>query len=354
MALRPKEVALVYTPGTAKAKDRLSSELDRKSMKVTDACIPEATDAVAVLAICREAFRRSNNAHLNYTGGTKVMAAHARLAFQEAGGRPADASYLDEPAGLVRFDDGTFVALGDRDLELTLDTVVRLHGIERWEPKLGTVSGVADARRVAAVALRMPVICNALYGIYQNASTRTGKLRPMDDVPPQDLSSLDVGLPFTTFPEASWKKETYKEWAEFLRGGWLELWVGELVRGIAGQPVMVGVDCWRKSRQFEVDVAVVHHQRLYLISCTTATDFAQCRAKLFEAAFRAPQLGGDLARFALVCLLEDAEVAMLAGDAAETLDLPGEPRVYGRSALAEWLGLRATADLGSLQRWLDS
>lgn len=54
--------------------------------------------------------------------------------------------------------------------------------------------------------------------------------------------------------------------------------------------------------RFEFDVAFMRDYQLFALSCTTASDKATCKQKLFEAHLRARQLGGDEARIALVCL----------------------------------------------------
>jgi hypothetical protein len=72
----------------------------------------------------------SERVHLNYTGGTKTMAAHARMAFRENGGKDRNASYLNDGAQCLFFDDGRLVTLEKQDLGLTLDLIGRIHGCE--------------------------------------------------------------------------------------------------------------------------------------------------------------------------------------------------------------------------------
>ena len=136
----------------------------------------------------------------------------------------------------------------------------------------------------------------------------------------------------------------------------METWCGELVRGIAkSDEVSVGVNCVRKNgHKFEIDVALVRGHRLYVISCTTDTTLGLCKSKLFEVAMRARQLGGDLARFALVSLLHGAHIDQLKNDVADVWEAPNPPRAFGMDDLKEWAGIQGQPNTSSLMEWLDS
>jgi hypothetical protein len=76
-------------------------------------------------------------------------------------------------------------------------------------------------------------------------------------------------------------------------------------------------------------------------------------------ALRARQMGGDLARSALVCLLDGSDnrgsyVDQLRSDIASVWDAPNVPRVFGLADLREWAGTSDAANTGSLMEWLDS
>src|SRR5690606_19567085 len=85
--------------------------------------------------------------HLHYTGGTKPMAAHARMAWGDAS--DARASYLDERQALLRFDDGCVEEVGKHELGLTLDRLLALHGARR-APKPGD-NGGASAEELSSM-----------------------------------------------------------------------------------------------------------------------------------------------------------------------------------------------------------
>ncbi len=80
-----------------------------------------------------------------------------------------------------------------------------------------------------------------------------------------------------------------------------------------------------------------------------------CKSKLFEVALCARQLGGDLTRFAFVCLLGQnnqgqEKSAVLQQQARSAWDAPNKPRVFGLSHVRNWL----TGNTTDLREWLES
>ena len=166
-ALRPSRVALVHTEETRDAKDRLRRELAQalgNGVTIEDSFVEDATCATTVRRVL-DPLMPSNGGRdvsLNYTGGTKVMAAHARLAFSSGGGRPEHASYLDEGGrdknGVdhqprLRFDDGNSTPLSDYpETSFTLAPLLALHGITH-KPREATSPAPTseDAREILGV-----------------------------------------------------------------------------------------------------------------------------------------------------------------------------------------------------------
>lgn len=109
-------IALVYSPQTEQPARDLQRTLGpalNSRTQIEPVCILDASSVAEI----RRTLKRLMESHsqgwrilLNYTGGTKVMAACAVRVFYEKGGRPADASYLDDggPGGSprLRFDNG--------------------------------------------------------------------------------------------------------------------------------------------------------------------------------------------------------------------------------------------------------
>lgn len=304
--LRPREVLLLYSPETQEPRDRLRAALESKGVCVKDRCIADATDARKIGDACGHL----DVDHLHYSGGTKTMAAHARMICNLA---EAQASYLDERKGLLRFDDQYDERLDQHTLGLSLDVVLQLHGVERVTSQ-GHGQGVHSDEDLTAIATQ------ALNGFLQHQ---------------QD-------------------------------GRWLEQWATKLIRSclIGASPPIVesGIHCRRTHpvrRDFEIDVALIRGHRVFVVSCTTTKKLDRCKSKLFEVAMRARQMGGDLARSALVCFLDGSDdrgsyVDQLRGDIAAVWDAPSIPKVFGLAELREWAGTSASPNLGTLQEWLDS
>ena len=355
IALEAKEVVLLYTPETGEPRDRLKAALEKRGLTVAARCIQDATDARSIRDACRDLVTD----HLHYSGGTKPMAAHARMTVNE----DSRASYLDERRGLLRFENGYDRSLTDIDFGLTLDVLLELHGTSRNASTVtDQIPTEQDAETLATWILKDPNRANSILDHF----------KPIADGKRKDLSLTDAkGRPFTfkgpalsvaKVPEDPWNNKTYEHWRDFLCGTWLEMWTASAVRQClenAAPPIEVGVNCTRNNVPFEIDVALVRGHRLYAISCTTDSTKGLCKSKLFEIAMRSRQMGGDLARCALVCMLDGNDsrgtfVEQLRADIASVWDAPNTPQVFGLADLREWAGIGQAPDTARLMEWLDS
>lgn len=370
LALQPAEIALVYTEETEVAKDRLKSELRRvlgDTFPFVDAFVQDATCATTVRRTIDPLLvpgDRGGSVWLNYTGGTKVMAAHARMAFADNGGEPARSTYLDEGGRGVgprlRHDDGRSRSLSELGgPALDLRTVLALHGIQH-KPRT-TLDGLPtedDARAILCAVLRNPGLAGSLYKERQRL---TGLRRPSAAVSkPFDPSDHGLELSIEALPgSARMDRKLYGRWYRFIGGEWLEEWIGTVLRALGLQPppeIVVGVNAFRGEARanLEVDVAAIHGYRSYFISCTTDATKAVCKSKLFEVAVRSRQLGGDLARAALVCLADDSTVGALKQDINDLWGATNTTRVFGLSALKEWSDCGGRLNLHALKAWMES
>lgn len=358
--LQPQEIVLLYSPETQEPRDRLETAFKNKGTTVSTVCIKDATDVRKI----RDACHSLQVDHLHYSGGTKPMAAHVRAMM---GLEEAQASYLDERKGLLRFDDGFDIRLAECELGLTLDLILALHGYRR-EKASTTVNGGSTESDVFAVQSRVfenPDLARELYDHFRPAG-RTKSITQAKEIP-WKAADHGIDLTATMIPDSdsSWTKARYAAWEKFLTGGWLEHWTAGVIRSCLGTStaVEVSVECKRDNpvpTTFEIDVALIRGHRLYVVSCTTEHEKkALCKSKLFEVAMRARQMGGDLARSALVCLLDGSDnessyVDQLRSDIAGVWDAPNVPYVFGLADLREWAGTVGAANTGSLMEWLDS
>ncbi len=385
-ALRPWKIALISSSQTQQIAQRLQSCLERalqpkpefEPTLVVDAA--DASDIAEKIGRLIERHRRDWRICLNYTGGTKVMAAHALRVFREKGGRPADASYLHDngPGGCpaLYFDDRTKRTLGECNTPaLTLATLLELHGAHlQSAPAHEPAPTPDDAFHLASRVLKEPQLAKSLYnGLKEAFGEKEDPKQALAGrfVPARYNITLSIGE-FPTEEQlqsrnreqrASW----FRQWRHFVGGGWLEQWVKDQAKacGVSENELACGFQVFRGTHrvQLEIDVAVVRNFRSYFVSCTTAREKAICKQKLFEIAVRSRQLAGDLARAALVCLADGNTLRELRAevDAAQAtshaLRVPGLGLVgvFGLDDLRAWAGLRgAGPNLKTLKDWLES
>ncbi len=183
---------------------------------------------------------------------------------------------------------------------------------------------------------------------------------------PIDLSSFaqmpQLSCGAAAMPGQSLNAKQIDAWFKFLKGEWLEDRVATLVREVLDSErgsyrLHTGVFVNVCGHQFELDVLILRGHRLFAVSCSTETkDQHICKGKLFEVAYRARQLGGDLARFAFVCLLDKDKkgndwAAKLEAQIGATWDAPIKPRVFGINHFRSWID-ESKQDLSGLRKWL--
>ena len=343
--LEPKSVVLIYTPATEGPMERISDVLleQRPGIEVHPARIEDGASAEQVRIAC-EAI--GSGAYLNYTGGTKVMSAHARMMFSERGGIPKRAFYVDERAGALRFDDGHVLKFAGVDLKLTLDVFANLHGIKR-------------GRSVHESNMSQDPELKSYAHMYLAQLKRAEKegLKRQTGFQGSKRATID-----------KYKKGmSRKRWNSTFRGGvWLEYWLVELARTCFQSNQSITEIATRakfaqsNGREFELDIVIARGHRLYVISCTTNYNTVICKEKLFEVAMRARQIGGDLARSSLVTLLysptkhQESGASLLVGDVKRVWGSPNAPRVFGLDDVCKWSGVGCKPDLQSLKEWLSS
>lgn len=372
MALRPAALHLVYSSETEMPKERLRyaivADIKPSPTFESDVYIADASDASDIAAkIAGLMNGRADRVHLHYTGGTKVMSAHALHAFYKSGGEEQHASYLDEKYVRLRLDDGSNKALSDCGVTISLDRILQLHGVEHT-PRASAADGPteSDIETIANAELRDPTLAKTLYE--QSARLKKLKDKPSKAHPnPFDPAEHGIAFSIAKVPTTDdWSKERFKVWWRFLGGEWLEDWVARRVRdiriaGISPSEVVAGVNCVRLKprREFEVDAVAIRGQRSYFISCTTDQSLGMCKSKAFEIAARSRQMGGDLSRSALVCLLhgEDSNgkfVDQLRADVADVWGATNTTAIFGLEDVRTWAGHYGSPNLDELKKWLES
>lgn len=326
--LAPSEVTLIHSPETAKPCRYLAEALQALGMKLSEKCIDDATEAARIRDLCQPLV---TDHHLHYSGGTKPMAAHARMLWGNDDGR---ASYLDERGARLRFDDGFDECIAQHDLGLSLARLVALHGGDPVPQPI--VEGAPADQNIELIAQDLL------------------QARSKQDLSRRKEMLLQQGIPTNANKDA---------WSKCINHGWLEWWVGTKINELVGPQAEAqwGVKVVRgepKRGEFELDVVLLRGPRLYVVECTTTFTKAKAKEKLFEAAARARHMGGDLARVALVCLvptLDDRKqptMDQLRDDIEEVWDSHYRPVAFGFDDVQEWAA--PEPNLATLRQWLDT
>lgn len=372
MALKPTRIHFVYSSETEKPKDRLRdaivADLKPGANMESDIRVSDASDASDVAGkVAGLMSEGADRVHLHYTGGTKVMSAHALHAFYKNDGRKPNASYLDEANVRLRFDDGRTSSLLDCGIPLSLERLLDLHGIvQKPRPHVDGGPTQSDIATIATAVLKDPALAKTFYD-------KSDRLKKLKDKPskahadPFDPAKYSIAFSVAKVPETDdWSKERFKTWWRFLGGDWLEEWVAQCVgdieiAGISASQVVAGINCIRleTGREFEVDAVAIRGQRSYFISCTTDQTLGLCKSKAFEIAARSRQMGGDLSRSALICLLhgDDSKgkfVDQLRDDVADVWGATNTTRIFGLEDVRTWAGHYGSPNLDGLKEWLAS
>lgn len=376
-ALRPDSIALLYTTETADAKRRLETQLRESGFTSFVDPAPFVSSAACSISVGRalrelpgfsDARARDSAAPtlmLNYTGGTKVMAVHARMAFANAGGQPCCASYLDgggSQRACLRFDDGKVEYLSDYpSCILGLKTIFALHGITyipRSPAKRAPTLDDAQKILTGVLSNRDTEVDLLQTRLYEERNRLEGTTKTNAVAEPFRPSKFGLALSIQNVPDGlHFPTKAYQQWYKFIGGEWLEDWLGEQVKASSPHTeVVVGVNASRgaSSANFEVDLALARGHRSHFISCTTDATKRGCKPKLFEIVVRSRQLGGDLARAALVCLADDDVVGALQADIEDLWGASNTARVFGISDIRSWSDSSGLTNHATLEAWLET
>lgn len=286
---------------------------------------------------------------LNYTGGTKPMAVYAYHALQERFPQ-AIFSYLDaETLSLVVQCAGMPVQriFVGQAVGVALQTLFALHGYE-----------ILRQRNIVFP----PALHEAILRVHLNKSgfkrwrdwlstfgqpsppvlPDSGKYPALTPVRQQ----FDALCPGSASPEAvarllGCKNEQLRSCAKALIGDWFEdyVWTAldEVAKRLNLNQRALSMEFKRSNTDsMEIDILAVHGYQLFAISCIATDRKGQAKEHFLEMFVRARQLGGDEARFGLVCLYNDAD--RLKRELAEDRDVAGKIAVFGSKHLANLAG----------------
>jgi len=312
-------------------------------------------------------FSPDGSAALNITGGTKVMSAFAATAWR---GASDDIFYVEDGRRKFHFASGNTEDIGD--LDLTLDDLGKLHGIEIIDdyyalsiPPLKEIMGYYDAIKSENRAVRSryhfsyssnrinedaTFSCNMEHfrNCFALVSKETKKEWGMPEALPASIGDYKL---------LEWKPV----FDFFAKSQWFEcmiyLLVLDIIREEDGEFPLHEIAFRRKcvrseylenqridSQIFEGDIFLVFRNRLRFISVTTSPYARICKAKMFEAMHRAKQIGGDMATSCVVCLAND----MVLNSCRVSIAKYPRHAFFGRSDVKRWM----KGETESLRRFL--
>lgn len=320
-------VYLLHTPGVTGTASfannlQLAIQRDRPNVQVIlremdDSDSGDITQKVnAILETIR------GTVGLNYTGGTKPMATHTYRAIER---KFPDAifTYLDPRELRIIVDSHRDVPVQSIPIsncvQLNLKDLVALHGYRlsdvRQAPKFfDLVAAIARLHSTPSGSAEWSAYLNS----GQPAKASTGASLELRNI---TAMIADIGK---------------SQCSNLLNGLWLEEYtLGELQK--AAQEVgindyAIDVKPTHRTRpSFQLDLAAIFGYQLFAISCQVAEKKQYNKEHLLEVFVRAQQLGGEEARFALVCCSSNPQ--LLQSEIEQDWDIQGKVRVFGRNQL---------------------
>lgn len=325
------KIFLVHSEQTTENANRIATCLKSRhaSLKVelhkTQSAKPEAIRAV-VKQIAENCV--GSRIGLDITGGTKAMAVNSYRAFEPfvlQKGKQAWVTYISASDRSIVAE--AISTNGMQSFELPIATDIRL-----TLPELLNLHSIAISRNptqnpvLPETALMLcklsgePRKIHAWKDWLYSQLDKNGKLRDSDFrgktltlVKHPDLTpifqtmSRELGVPASDKLNLTQDKfrNSPTEFASWLLGTWLEHAVLSVLKLNSDLNFdYVGQNLVTAKPEFEIDVLAIRGQKLFVFSCTTDGQ-NYVKQKLFEAATRARQLGGDEASVCLVCFSPD-------------------------------------------------
>ncbi|MBI1296916.1 hypothetical protein GC175_18345 [bacterium] len=323
---------LIHSPET----EEIAKGLARKFPKAQFHEVPDPANRTHIRAAISAALDKANaSVGLNYTGGTKAMAVHAYQMVCESK-RKVVLTYLDSRSLELRQDEQALGISVKFAVKPGIQDILDIQNISPLRPV--TEASVQPILRSLNQALAQAHTSDGGIGEYSNWCCKylrddRGKLVEKT----KDLKTNPIPFPDTPGLQAvaAAMREAFAIDAvdfdpqvvvnqlnpnpyirkighliKYLDGGWPEqlamaaFFDNKITCDIHDLACSVETT---ERYNFEFDVAALQGYQLYAVSCTRSNDTALCKSKLFEAAIRAGQLGGDEAKVGLVCSHNDPE-----------------------------------------------
>ncbi len=348
LAAEQGEVYLLHTANTLQVAERLSARIHKKRAGLT--LIPweiHKSDPQRIEQQMKRLARELGpNAEvgLNYTGGSKPMAVQSYHSLRADFPRGIF-SYLDaDTLSLVVAAPGlpTQQIFVGQSVQVDFETLFALHG---YELTVQRPLSMPPALRQALIKVHSTQEGFKEWRAWLQTFARGNPQLPtMADYPAlalvirefESLCGDDPLTPERVAARLDCKNGRLVSCTKMLLADWLEEYVFEALNALAPELDLhqagMGLEFERPGqRGFELDVAAMSGYQLFAVSCMVTARPQSAKDHLMETFVRARQLGGDEARFALVCCVEQAQA--LQDEVSESWDAQDKIRVFGREHL---------------------
>lgn len=349
LALQPAQVTLVGSRKNGALIDALKNQLEKANIYCTPGKeIPDTANSQEIAKVIAE-IPDLENAGLHYTAGKKTMSVHAHRAWLKKTGEKnlTQASYLDAENIKLIFDGIDIQIDLHREPEVAFDTLVDLHRI------IPIKEEGAYKKKLRFPGLEERMMCSVKRLGYKNYDSLLRSrnrdvikavCHPIDKLTEvQEFfdahykRSHSASYTFLQFAQDYWGEdqplqveqlgktkleEKLTDAVQWLEGKWLEEYTWAQLNKISScsglKNVIYNINMMTPGeRQFEIDAACMRGHILFAFSCSVEDSIKKLKLKLFEVQVRARQLGGDHARYALVCLSRPGDVQSLLDDVKE-------------------------------------
>jgi hypothetical protein len=314
--------------------------------------------------------KKVRSLHVNYTGGTKVMAVHVyRFIEKELTDKQVNKksfSYLDGRCfKIVNDDSDVFISKDLRETTtISFDEILNVHGFvwnsDRNSEVISTeslqrIKEEIDSGDIEELKKNMCDFYNKFRKIKSKwkelkKSAKTGfegfSLKDNDLV---DLLPVLNGMPekFRFFDEMG-KLDLSKfdfdsndngPFTKFFNGLWLEQYIYYILKtGLKNDNICLERN-WEIEKEdwdtyFQLDVILKKGFQLFGISCTVENEKGSCKLKGFEIIHRVRQIGGDEAKAVVITMLKDNTAKTLQKELQQDSGIPeGYIKVFGKNDL---------------------
>lgn len=266
-------------------------------LKITLKEISDVASKPAIDRALQGCYHESDEVHLNYTGGTKSMAA---IAFNILKDHPSfSSSYLDGRRHIMIMDgvpDNSIDLRGLEILKLDLKSIIKLHGLDQFEKK-----PLKNSYRDLMEQLRMLMDEKRILDICCTKNPKKYSKEKLDKEAEQVRFCREQLIKKSGIRDHETDEEHINK---FIDGPWLEHYLYDELEKTEHDGVDIYPDV-EKNNFCQVDLIAIYGYQMTLISVTTDTHLGMSKLKAFEAIHRAHQLGGDEAKTIMVTFMRD-------------------------------------------------